>query len=669
MAAQGGIFIVLEGADGSGKTTQFRLLAERLKAAGYDVEVFKFPRYDKASSHFIKKYLNGEYGPADKISPYTASLFYALDRFEAAPKIKQLLSEGKVILSDRYVGSNMAHQGSKFSQAAQQRGFFVWEDSLEFQMLGIPRPTLNIFLRVPVKVSQQLMHRDSRSQRGYTDKTHDQHEADAEHLRKTTATYELLCQLFPKDFRAIESTQDGKLLPITEISDKVWAVVKPLLPEQAPNKGRSVTLSLEALSVTRASAEDAAIKKGNAGPVAPNAEQTLKLSKVSLLAQSYMAFQSGVSAKITQLGWPNDAAAFYTPRRLPGKLSKIYKASIDNLAKNYSDIEKLLKTYQQKQKVNRPEGGVLRSLLPMAALCNVELSGSSEALNRLALRMAATNQDELVWCANQIDTGLTAQDDKPAVKNIDDAGVDRRDDFITRLIKEHLPGNIAAESERVSLPEAWPRNEFELLVDSVYPLSDLPRPQIEQNIERWKYEDKKNALLESVKRGGSIILEQVHYKFDVVAEQAPLAGLLRSVGAQSLQLQSQTPRYGYEVPKLIEDAALEDDYQECFDESLRLFSALQAAELQELAPYATLMGHKLRCEFIVNGRGLFNAVSQSAAQSSPLLKEMLEKTAEVHPLIAESISAAGQSDSMAQKDARPTRRRQRRPASRRGKKS
>src|SRR5665213_680258 len=148
-----GILIVLEGSDGSGKTTQFNLLSERLKATGYDVSVFDFPRYDKDSSYFIKQYLNGNYGPASTISPYTASLFYALDRYEAAKDIRQQLAQGKIVICNRYVGSNMAHQGAKFGDPAEQRGFFVWEDNLEFQMLNIPRPDISLFLRVPAEVS------------------------------------------------------------------------------------------------------------------------------------------------------------------------------------------------------------------------------------------------------------------------------------------------------------------------------------------------------------------------------------------------------------------------------------------------------------------------------------------------------------------------------------
>jgi dTMP kinase len=94
MADQKGIFIVIEGSDGSGKGTQFRLLTERLRAVGYEVEIFDFPRYHKTSSHFVQRYLNGDYGPAKDISPYTASLFFALDRFEAAPAIRKALNQG-----------------------------------------------------------------------------------------------------------------------------------------------------------------------------------------------------------------------------------------------------------------------------------------------------------------------------------------------------------------------------------------------------------------------------------------------------------------------------------------------------------------------------------------------------------------------------------------------
>src|SRR5438552_4632939 len=108
-------------------------------------------------------------------------MFYALDRFEAAPQIRQSLSDGKILLADRYTGSNMAHQGAKFTNTGEQRGFFVWADSLEFQLLGIPRPTVNFFLRVPAEVSHNLIERRNQGRH--------EHENDIEHLRKAVSAF------------------------------------------------------------------------------------------------------------------------------------------------------------------------------------------------------------------------------------------------------------------------------------------------------------------------------------------------------------------------------------------------------------------------------------------------------------------------------------------------
>src|SRR5687767_7311909 len=110
MEEKQGVFIVIEGSDGSGKSTQLKLIKERLEAAGHQVELFDFPQYDQPSSYFVRRYLEGAYGKADDVGPYTSSLFYALDRYEAAPHIKKALQAGKIVLSDRFTGSNMGHQ-------------------------------------------------------------------------------------------------------------------------------------------------------------------------------------------------------------------------------------------------------------------------------------------------------------------------------------------------------------------------------------------------------------------------------------------------------------------------------------------------------------------------------------------------------------------------------
>src|SRR3990167_3067439 len=223
-----GLFVVIEGSDGSGKGTQFKLLAERLRENGYDVVTFDFPRYEEPSSYFVKEYLNGEYGTTDEVGPYTSSLFYALDRYQAAPQIHKALNEGKIVLANRFSGSNMAHQGTKFDLSEQRRGYFIWLDNLEFEMLKIPRPDKSLVLRVPANIAQQIV--DNKDERSYTKHKRDIHEADLRHLERSVEVYDDLCQLFPRDFQRIDCVRSGRLMPIEAVSELIWRNIQPLLP-------------------------------------------------------------------------------------------------------------------------------------------------------------------------------------------------------------------------------------------------------------------------------------------------------------------------------------------------------------------------------------------------------------------------------------------------------
>ncbi|HSX44702.1 MAG TPA: FAD-dependent thymidylate synthase [Candidatus Saccharimonadales bacterium] len=225
-----GVFFVIEGTDGSGKGTQFKLLAEKLESEGYDVAMFDFPLYEEPSSYFVREYLNGHYGSGDQVGPYTASLFFALNRYDISFQIKEALAAGKVVLANRFTGSNMAHQGGKFQNAEERRGYFIWLDNLEFEMLGIPRPDKSFVLRVPAEVAQKLV--DEKPSRSYTVNKRDIHEADINHLRKSVEVYDDLCQLFPKDFTRIDCVRDGALLSIEAIQDILWKTIEPLLPAQ-----------------------------------------------------------------------------------------------------------------------------------------------------------------------------------------------------------------------------------------------------------------------------------------------------------------------------------------------------------------------------------------------------------------------------------------------------
>jgi dTMP kinase len=218
-----GKFIVIEGTDGSGKGEQTIRLVKRIKDSGKEVSPFDFPRYSEPSSYFINEYLNGRLGTLAEINPKTASLFYALDRYAAAPSIRVALDAENVVVSNRYVASNLGHQGSKYDDPDERKKYFEWNYDLEYNINGIPKPDLNIILHVPAEIAQALV--DKKLERQYLGgKKRDLHEADISHLKRTEETYRQLTELFPKDFTVVECMENGRLLSIEEVHEKVWVI-------------------------------------------------------------------------------------------------------------------------------------------------------------------------------------------------------------------------------------------------------------------------------------------------------------------------------------------------------------------------------------------------------------------------------------------------------------
>lgn len=209
-----GRLIVIEGSDGSGKTEQWKLLANHFKKENYNVELVDFPQYSKVSSGLINNYLRGIYGKPEKVSPYAASLFYALDRYDLSFKIHEWLKKGKIILANRYVASNGGHQGGKIKDSRKRIDFFKWLYEIEYNILNIPKPTINIFLDVPIKISQQLIEK-----RGLPK---DEHERSVEHVKNAYSSYHVLIRQFPKDFLIINCMRAGKLRTRKDIHDEIW---------------------------------------------------------------------------------------------------------------------------------------------------------------------------------------------------------------------------------------------------------------------------------------------------------------------------------------------------------------------------------------------------------------------------------------------------------------
>jgi dTMP kinase len=222
------MFIVMEGSYGSGIGTQFIIIKEMLERAGHSIATYVFPQYSEQSSYFVREYLNGNYGSGDELGAKTPSLFYALDRFQASHSMRRDIDAGKIILCNRFVGSNLAHQGQKINDHTERQAYYNWLIDLEFNILNIPRPDLNIVLYVPAEIAQTMV--DQKAARNYTDKKRDIHEADLNHLKRSVATYQELCNEFPNEFTLVDCMKDGELLTIPQVTDAILSKIKPLLP-------------------------------------------------------------------------------------------------------------------------------------------------------------------------------------------------------------------------------------------------------------------------------------------------------------------------------------------------------------------------------------------------------------------------------------------------------
>lgn len=812
--AQQGMLIVIEGTDGSGKSTQFKLLVEALTRAGHEVATFKFPRYDEPSSYFVREYLSGAYGSGAEVGPYTGSLFYALDRYAGAPQIRAALAEGKIVLLDRYVGSNMAHQGTKFYHVEERRGYFIWLDNLEFEMLKIPRPDLNIVLRMPVGVSAGLLRDHG--------KELDIHELDLDYLERTGQVYDDLCQLFPRDFARIDCMRDGELLDIDMVHRLIMGKLEPLLPAplhepgsqttvfDLPESTAATTRAAEAVSTISSVSEpvsepvpqktakasnasdpsakaspstrQAATASENSREIATSADEAAsllvrktkrgnyditeagaaflrevvssvdgdvyafseKLSPMTVAAAMARLSRRGDDMRVTildefaekmgkdkqllarvitaygddsvqqlaglhfvvenasnlltkKLEWGRLAAyleqstryiyfdkkdeqgkyRYHTPAHFSPQLQATYAASMDKIFDLYAELVRKLTAHVRAQSsvpASEQDGAwraatkaqacdAARPVLPVATRSTVGIFASGQALESLIMHLLSDQLPEarrtgkrLLKEARKVMPTFLERADKP-----DRGGAQiayRANTFaaVQKLAEEHLPEYHAAVSDApVQLTDIWPRNELDLVPDMLYEHSSLPLEAIRAEVTGWPYEQKLTVFsaymgerLNRRHRPGRA-LEKAHYSWDLLCDYGIFRDLQRHRMVDDLEWQQLTPRYGYEIPQLVEDAGLSDLFEQCFDISLELFSVLQQEGFALEAQYATLLGHRMRWKVTYNAREAFHLHElRTSPQGHPgyrkLVLAMHETLAEKHPLLAEAMRFVNQGE-------------------------
>ncbi len=221
-----GKLIVIEGTDGSGKSTQFRLLTDRLESEQVKFQKLVFPQYSEPSSALIRMYLGGEFGksPSD-VNAYAASAFYSVDRYASYRKVwGKWYEEGGLVVSDRYTTSNAVHQASKEPENKRE-DFLNWLYDFEYDKLELPRPDLVIYLDVPTDFTEKMLrHRESETH------THaDIHEQDMQYLATCRRMGRAAAEHY--GWTVIRCVRDGAMRSMEDIHEEIYRHVAACLED------------------------------------------------------------------------------------------------------------------------------------------------------------------------------------------------------------------------------------------------------------------------------------------------------------------------------------------------------------------------------------------------------------------------------------------------------
>lgn len=738
---QKGLFIVIEGTDGSGKSTQYNKLRKHLVDSGYEVVDMHFPRYKEDSSYFVRQYLAGKYGSSDDVGPFTGSLFYALDRYQASNEIRNALSEGKIVLCDRFVGSNMAHQGTKFRNAEERRGYFIWLDNIEFITLGIPRPDLNFVLNTPLDVILRRLNAKKQSSEAIQK---DIHETNDNHISKSIEVYKDLCNLFPKDFQRIDSSRGNEELTVDEIHNLIWEKVTPmlqpikkdfddtdkvlektdlgiiitdagkrLLSESITNTDGNVYAFNENISpVTVAAAMARLSRRGDDMRVTLLDEFINKADKdkgllkrvitaygddsVQQLVGQHVVVENASNLLTKKLEWgrlasyleqstryiyfdqkdQNGNYRYHIPEHFDDKTKSQYISSLDSIFDLYSTIVHRLTDYVREKSSIPTESrdiawkgatraqacDAARPLLPVATTSTVGIFASGQALESLIMHLLC---DELPEARNvgkqileesrKVIPTFLERADKPDRGGATIAYMSNTKRSVKTLVSSLLQDSYSNDHRSVTLSNYWPKNELDIVPQMIYEHSNLSLHEIIHQINNLDYNQRCDIFnayigerLNRRHRPGRA-LEIPHYSWDIVCDYGIFRDLQRHRIVDDLQWQALTPRFGYDIPELIESAGLVDLFEKCFSISLELYSLLQANNYTTEAQYATLLGHKMRWKVTYNAREAFHLHElRISPQGHPgyrkLVKEMHDKLCEVHPMLGQAMKFINQDE-------------------------
>jgi dTMP kinase len=219
---------VIEGLDGAGKSTQIKLLRDFLTGMKFKCEYIHFPRTESPwFGELIARFLRGEFGSLNAVDPYLVAMLYAGDRRDASEMIADWLRKGRIVILDRYTYSNIAYQCAKLASASEREKLRKWILELEFKHFGIPEPSLNIFLDVPFRFTEnKLTSERNGDERSYLNGRSDIHESNLEFQKKVREMYLTVSQTDERLAVVNCSSHDGDMMPPNGIFDKIVNLIR-----------------------------------------------------------------------------------------------------------------------------------------------------------------------------------------------------------------------------------------------------------------------------------------------------------------------------------------------------------------------------------------------------------------------------------------------------------
>lgn len=709
-----GRYVVLEGGEGVGKSTQAARIIERLRANDIEAVYMQEPGSTPFAQE-LRKLI--KYGPTR--SAKANVLTFNAARAETVNEIAALLDAGKWVVSDRSFLSTLAYQGHGEGQPLEEVRA-VCDFAIE-----LARPDLIIVINLDEQeISERLQGRagdyfeDMSSQ--FHDKVREGYLIEAARLNMPVVNG--------------KGTED-------EVESRIWDLIKPLIKDEsvsdAPkgnadnnpylqkvdgqyqitdqgiaylekvltNTSDNVYVFNNELSPTTVAAAMARLsRRGDDMRITILDEFIMKEGKdedllkrvitaygddsVQQLTGLHFVVENASNLLTKKLEWGRLAAyleqstryiyfdqknkdgkyKYYTPTTLDGKTKDYFEKTMDKIFDNYSVMVRKLTDYVRDNSTVPEEErdmafkgatraqacDAIRPVLPVATTSTVGIYASGQAVENLIMHLLS---DEL---QESKDTGQKILDEARKVIPTFLERADRPDrggamiaykantgGKMKQLAEEYLPQN-SLDHEPVRLVDVSMRNELDLVPYMLYDKSALSLAELREEIDKWSY-DKKEEVFQSYigerlnrRHKPGRALEHIEYHWDLICDYGIFRDLQRHRMVEGLEWQQLSPRYGYDVFKLVEDAHMTDLFIECFDLSSELYSRLQALGLYNEAQYATLMGHKMRWKIAYNAREAFHLHElRTAPQGHPgyrkLVGEMHEKLCEVHPLLGSAM--------------------------------